>query len=1129
MGDLFLSSVKEVDENTSSSSLEVPVERNQRPRSRSFSIGDARVPPISPASNDLTGNIIVGNAPPNGGGNSLPPFNGRKPPLPSPTNAVVHRGNSKLKYEISAEQESEYDGSEAAKPESIHSDDFHENTSTHNVETRSRKSVDGDEEITKSREHVVDIRAPASLGSPMAISPTAPPPYSSPTKASPPDPKEKEANDGKDGEKGGDKPKSQNPSPHGTNDRALAKRSESKKSALTPPSAWSWNSLLFSPIEETDQSFVAWSIFINILHAIEIILIPIQLAWTEYFINIGVVIVQLFVDILFLFDCLLLSRIIFKDEYGITCTDPKRLRGKYLWKEFGIVKVLASLPLEILMFLPKIPYQDHFPLGVPFGYDFTMYSQFKYWALVCFLKMLIKIPYKRIYSIAIPGIAMPISRLIKTMLILMLMGHYDACLFWFIDQYLPPPNRWVDHLNLMPSDIHTNMFTTQYLVSYLSALRSLVLHLREVEIDAENIYVVFEFVFGILAYGTVFGNIHSIVEMLDNTAASNQAEEQHKFQMEWLKNYMREKRLMPEIQKMVTAHKELQWQKSKGMDESKMFEDLPRSVQQQIKNFLYLDLVKKVPIFQGTDLNFQNVLCFKIRSVHVLDGWFIFRKGDEGDEMYFIKSGEVVICNDEGVVFVTLSTGSFFGEIALFEACKRTAAAKAKGNVELCMLKKDDFVQIMDTYPAVAERIRDTIRTRKEQEEKIKAEKAREEARKEEEARRKAENRWSRRRSSRLTMSGASSKKSLDASNSVFNVISRNLSLRSRINKSTSQSIYGSSNPSVLSVAQQHHPNPVVDTAMSNSMAMAKSRSVMQSEQLDKLWDYSKPKESEDKFRALLAETAPGALHAEIKTQIARTLGLQKRFDEAKELLDVAKAEIVELEKILDQQDAPSEDALVDLRVARARHLLEYGRMVRSSGDPEGSIRHFRMSLQTTRLGPKDRLEYYEVDALHMLAIVEPEDEEKIRRTQEAITICEKSSFKRTQGWTLSLLNNLGWTYHDAKEYEAALEQFKKAEAFGRKMVAEGDKSFEEKHRIAKWTVARALRSLERLDEALEILEGLLKGVDDVYVFEELALVHDGKGNKEEAKSFAGKALQDNAGDIDGERLEKLKVLAGSQ
>lgn len=35
--------------------------------------------------------------------------------------------------------------------------------------------------------------------------------------------------------------------------------------------------------------------------------------------------------------------------------------------------------------------------------------------------------------------------------------------------------------------------------------------------------------------------------------------------------------------------------------------------------------------------------------------------------MYFIKNGKVAIVGDQGQVFVVLSEGSFFGEIALVE------------------------------------------------------------------------------------------------------------------------------------------------------------------------------------------------------------------------------------------------------------------------------------------------------------------------------------------------------------------------------------------------------------------------------------------------------------------------------
>ena len=80
----------------------------------------------------------------------------------------------------------------------------------------------------------------------------------------------------------------------------------------------------------------------------------------------------------------------------------------------------------------------------------------------------------------------------------------------------------------------------------------------------------------------------------------------------------------------------------------------------------------------------------------------------------------------------------------------------------------------------------------------------------------------------------------------------------------------------------------------------------------DSLWDYDRPRESERRFRELLplAESAGDpSYHLQLLTQVARALGLQRRFDEAHRLLDL-------VEQRLEQR----------LATARVRYLLERGR-----------------------------------------------------------------------------------------------------------------------------------------------------------------------------------------------------------
>ena len=70
---------------------------------------------------------------------------------------------------------------------------------------------------------------------------------------------------------------------------------------------------------------------------------------------------------------------------------------------------------------------------------------------------------------------------------------------------------------------------------------------------------------------------------------------------------------------------------------------------------------------------------------------------------------------------------------------------------------------------------------------------------------------------------------------------------------------------------------------------MLSSSSANQKPDFDSLWNYNKPAETEAKFRQLLPmaeESGDPAYLAELKTQIARTLGLQQKFDQAHTLLD---------------------------------------------------------------------------------------------------------------------------------------------------------------------------------------------------------------------------------------------------
>jgi hypothetical protein len=91
----------------------------------------------------------------------------------------------------------------------------------------------------------------------------------------------------------------------------------------------------------------------------------------------------------------------------------------------------------------------------------------------------------------------------------------------------------------------------------------------------------------------------------------------------------------------------------------------------------------------------------------------IFRQGDPGDCAYFIRKGEVaVVDEDTGSPVRTLAAGEYFGEIALVTNQPRTATVRAVSTVEVAVLGKENFLNMMRLLPTTEEEILQTVQTR---------------------------------------------------------------------------------------------------------------------------------------------------------------------------------------------------------------------------------------------------------------------------------------------------------------------------------------------------------------------------------------------------------------------------------
>ncbi|MBN1870454.1 MAG: cyclic nucleotide-binding domain-containing protein [Candidatus Omnitrophica bacterium] len=112
--------------------------------------------------------------------------------------------------------------------------------------------------------------------------------------------------------------------------------------------------------------------------------------------------------------------------------------------------------------------------------------------------------------------------------------------------------------------------------------------------------------------------------------------------------------------------------------------------------------VKQIGLFKNIDEKILGSFSSMLKEEHFSDGQAVFNEDDSGEEMYFILSGEVQIVKfvnkEDGVsqLLSSLTPGDFFGEMALFDQKKRSATARAKGDVAVLKMNCKDFYAFLE-------------------------------------------------------------------------------------------------------------------------------------------------------------------------------------------------------------------------------------------------------------------------------------------------------------------------------------------------------------------------------------------------------------------------------------------------
>jgi voltage-gated potassium channel len=122
------------------------------------------------------------------------------------------------------------------------------------------------------------------------------------------------------------------------------------------------------------------------------------------------------------------------------------------------------------------------------------------------------------------------------------------------------------------------------------------------------------------------------------------------------------------------------------------------------------ELVAKLPLFANLEAPRIAAIARLLKLDVVPSRYTIVRRGEPGDAMFFIVSGEVEVEMQPHPV--RLGPGHYFGEIALLREVPRTATIMSVTECELLVLNAVDFRRLLEEHPAIRESMRELAERR---------------------------------------------------------------------------------------------------------------------------------------------------------------------------------------------------------------------------------------------------------------------------------------------------------------------------------------------------------------------------------------------------------------------------------
>lgn len=113
----------------------------------------------------------------------------------------------------------------------------------------------------------------------------------------------------------------------------------------------------------------------------------------------------------------------------------------------------------------------------------------------------------------------------------------------------------------------------------------------------------------------------------------------------------------------------------------------------------HLQRLKTLPLFSSLTPRELKIVDSLLHQRQFLAGEVVFDEGEEGQALYILLSGTVTVSRlmeGKREVVAELSSGSFFGDLALLDNTPRSGQIRAKEACEMAVFFRADFLALME-------------------------------------------------------------------------------------------------------------------------------------------------------------------------------------------------------------------------------------------------------------------------------------------------------------------------------------------------------------------------------------------------------------------------------------------------